>query len=38
LELIGWGCWGHLRRSLRYLNAIDIDPAAVIEADLDPEA
>lgn len=26
----------HLRRSLRYPNAIDIDPVAAIEAALDP--
>lgn len=26
----------HLRRSLRYPNAVDIDPAAAIEAALDP--
>ena len=26
----------HLQRSLRYPNAIDIDPAAAIEAALDP--
>lgn len=26
----------HLRRSLRYPNAVDIDPAAAVEAALDP--
>jgi hypothetical protein len=26
----------HLRRSRRYPNAVDIDPAAAIEAALDP--
>jgi hypothetical protein len=28
----------HLRRSLRYPGEIDIDPAAAIEAALDPRA
>lgn len=26
----------HLRRSLRYPNAVDLDPVAAIEAALDP--
>ncbi|MGH3875098.1 MAG: hypothetical protein ACRDSR_26975 [Pseudonocardiaceae bacterium] len=26
----------HLRRSLRYPNAVDVDPVAAIEASLDP--
>lgn len=28
----------HLRRSLRYPNAVDVDPVAAIEAALDPRA